>query len=91
MKELLIVFEADTQELRNQIVDTIKKQGSWARLGSNFWCVKTDSRNTAEVRDALKAVLGDSEGRIFVVNITDSAWASFAIPKEVTNWVKDYS
>ena len=91
MKELLIIFEAETQELRNQLVDEIKKQGSWARLTGNSWCIKTDSRNTAEIRDNLKAVIGDSVARIFVVNMTDSAWASFAIPKEVTNWIKDNS
>ena len=83
MKEILIIFEAETQELRNQLVDEIKKQGSWARLTGNSWCIKTDSRNTAEIRDNLT--------RIFVVNMTDSAWASFAIPKEVTNWIKDNS
>lgn len=91
MKELLIIFEAETQELRNQLVDEIKKQGSWARLTGNSWCIKTDSRNTAEIRDNLKAVIGDSVARIFVVNMTNSAWASFAIPKEVTNWIKDNS
>lgn len=60
-------------------------------MTGNSWCIKTDSRNTAEIRDNLKAVIGDSVARIFVVNITDSAWASFAIPKEVTNWIKDNS
>lgn len=91
MKEILIVFEAETQELSGQLVDEIKRQGSWARLGRNIWCIKTDSRNTAEIRDNLKAVIGNRVGRIFVVNITDSAWASFALPKEVTNWIKDNS
>lgn len=91
MKELLIIFEVDSDELCKSLIDEIKKQGSWAKLGNSFWCVKTDSKNTAEIRDNLKMVIGNNKGRVFVVNITDSAWASYAIPKEVTNWIKDNS
>ena len=91
MKELLIIFEVDSDELCKSLIDEIKKQGSWAKLGDSFWCVKTDSKNTAEIRDNLKMVIGNNKGRVFVVNITDSAWASYAIPKEVTNWIKDNS
>lgn len=91
MKELLIIFEVKSTDLHNQLVDEIKKQGSWARLGNNCWCIKTDSKNTVDLRDQLKSVIGNEECRLFVVNITDSAWASSSIPKEVTNWMKDNS
>lgn len=87
MSRLLVIFEVE-KELRTSLIEQLKKLGSWARITANTWCVLSDDKNTIIIRDTLKDAVGDN-GRLFVVNITDSAWASFRIPKEVTDWLKD--
>lgn len=87
MSRFLVTFEIE-DELRPSLIEQLKRLGSWARITTNTWCVKSDDKNTVIIRDALKEAVGDN-GRLFVVNITDSAWASYCIPKEVTDWLKD--
>lgn len=87
MSRLLVTFEIE-DGLRATLIEQLRKLGSWARITANTWCVMTEDKNTVIIRDALKDAVGEN-GRLFVVNITDSAWASFRIPKEVTNWLKD--
>lgn len=87
MSRLLVTFEV-AEDRRNSLIEQLKGLGSWARITANTWCVLSDDKNTVIIRDALKEAVGDN-GRLFVVNITDSAWASYCIPKEVTDWLKD--
>lgn len=87
MSRFLVTFEIE-DELRPSLIEQLKRLGSWARITANTWCVMSDDKNTVIIRDALKDAVGEN-GRLFVVNITDSAWASYCIPKEVTDWLKD--
>ena len=87
MSRFLVTFEIE-DELRSSLIEQLKRLCSWARITTNTWCVMSDDKNTVIIRDALKEAVGDN-GRLFVVNITDSAWASYCIPKEVTDWLKD--
>lgn len=87
MSRFLVTFEIE-DELRPSLIEQLKRLGSWARITANTWCVMSDDKNTVIIRDVLKKAVGDN-GRLFVVNITDSAWASYCIPKEVTDWLKD--
>lgn len=71
------------------MVERIKGFGSWARISNNAWCIKSDSKNTVDIRDSLKSLLTENKERLMVLNISDSAWASYYIPKEVTAWLKE--
>ncbi len=87
MSKFLITFEVE-DGLRTSLENQIKDLGAWARITPNTWCILSDDKNTIIIRDALKKVVGDND-RLFVINITDSPWASFCVPKEVTNWLKE--
>ena len=89
MKIFLIIFQSDEADVRNQLVERIKRLGSWARISYNAWCIKSDCKNTVDIRDTLKDLLSNNRERLLVLNITDSAWASYYIPKEVTSWLKE--
>lgn len=92
MNVYLITFQDTGDEARGlRLVAAIKSYGSWARITPFTWCVKTmDDKTTAIIRDEIneKCRLQDGE-RLFVVNITNSPWASFYVPKEVADWLKD--
>lgn len=87
MNKFLIIFETSDDNC-SSVVERIKTLGAWARLNDNSWIIKSDDKNTVVIRDSLKEVIAD-EDRVFVINITESAWASYRIPKEVTTWLKD--
>ena len=89
MKIFLIIFQSDEEDIRNQLIERIKGLGSWARISNNAWCIKSDSKNTVDIRDSLKGLLTNNSERLLVLNISDSAWASYYIPKEVTTWLKE--
>ena len=78
------------EERAKSIVDIIKEYGQWARITPYSWCIKAEDLKTAEIRDSIisKFTLQDGE-RLMVLNITDSPWASYNLPKPVADWLKE--
>lgn len=90
MNIYLITFEFTDSNQINNMVGAIKEYGSWARICRNTWCIKVGEKTTAEIRDALSERIPlQSTDRLLVVNITNSAWASYYVPKDVADWLKD--
>ena len=89
MNIFLIIFQSDEEDVRNRLIERIKGLGSWARISCSAWCIKSDYKNTVDIRDSLKGLLINNNGRLMVLNISDSAWASYSVPKEVTSWLKE--
>lgn len=86
MNKFLVIFQTSNENY-NSVVERIKTLGAWARLNDTSWIIKSDDKNTVVIRDKIKEVIGDGN-RLFVINISESAWASYCIPMEVTNWLK---
>ena len=80
----------DTDERDMAMINCIKEYGLWARITSRTWYIKSDNTTTAKIRDNLnsKLTLNNTE-RLMVVNVTNSPWASYYLPKEVAQWIKD--
>lgn len=75
----------------SRMVSNIKENRQWARVSDNVWCVRgEDNTTTAEIRDNLNArfPIYESE-RLMVINISKSAWASYNLPREVADWLKE--
>jgi len=62
------------------------KSYAWAKPLESVWLIRTTS-TPAQVRDAARNHI-DQNDRIFVVDMTNSAWASLNIPDEVAAWLK---
>ena len=72
------------------MITIIKENGNWARITDYTWCVKSNVDTTAELRDDLaRRISIQSEERIMVINMTKSAWASYNLPKNVAEWLKE--
>lgn len=90
MNIYLITFQMDTDDRSVTIINYIKEYGLWARITSRTWYIKSDITTTAEIRDNLNSRLPlNSTERLMVVNVTNSPWASYYLPKEVAQWIKD--
>lgn len=86
---LVTFFISDNNgDLENQLVARIKEQGAWARITPTTWCIKADNITTAQLRDSL-LLENNRDIRLFVTEITDSSWASYFLPQEVANWLKN--
>lgn len=86
MKILLIMFYVE-KGLQDTLIQRIKNLGSWARINTNVWCIMSYDKTEKTIREILKYEIGD-EGRLFVIDITDSSWASSNLPNEVTKRLK---
>lgn len=90
MNIYLIAFQMVSGERRNALVSHIKEYGIWARITESVWCIKVADKTTAEIRDFLNAKSAiQSDERLIVINITNSSWASYYIPKDVAGWLKE--
>ena len=78
-------------ERRQQMVNFVKENRQWARITDNVWCVKeSDTTKTADIRDNLNSRLTiQPSERLMVINTTKSAWASYNLPREVADWLKE--
>lgn len=90
MNIYLIAFQMADNNRSLQMINNIKEYGLWARITSTTWCIKVADKTTAEIRDNLnsKSSLQSNE-RLMVVNITNSPWASYYLPKDVADWLKE--
>lgn len=86
MKTYLIIFSFKEDKSKS-IIDRIKSRWMWARVTSTSWCIKTNTE-ISEIRDEL-SVETTAHDRVFIVDITDSSWASNNLPEEVTKWLKE--
>lgn len=88
MKTFLITYTLNSFErLYPVISDKIKSYPKWARISQHAWLIQTD-QSVSNVRSDLKTSI-DEDGTIFVIDVSSSAWATFAVSKNVTNWMRE--
>lgn len=68
-----------------KLIEYLKSHQSWAKPLKSSFFVKTEL--TAEqLRDGIMAHI-DANDSALVVTVTGQSWASFRIPKDVTDWL----
>lgn len=85
MENYLIIFQSDKEDVRNRLIERIKRFKLWTKITDCAWLVKSDSNDSVDIRNSLKGLLFNDNGQLIVFNITDSGLASYAIPKVVTS------
>lgn len=77
----------DSTESYPKISSRLKGFPKWAKLFARVWIIRT-SRSSKRVRDELSDVI-EGKGKIVVINITDSAWATYGINDRMIDWMKE--
>lgn len=86
MKTFLITYTLNSfKRLDPVISDKIKSYPKWARISQYVWLIQTD-KSVYNVRSDL-AISINENGTILVIDISYSAWATFAVSQNVTNWM----
>lgn len=90
MSLFLIIFQMSAPERTDSMVGLVKEYGTWARITNNAWCIKVSDKTAADIRDGFTSKISiQSTERLMVVNMTAAGWASYYLPKEVADWLKE--
>ncbi len=88
MNTFLVTYTLDNStESYDAISSRLKRYPNWAKLFARVWIIRT-SRSSKRIRDELSDVI-EGKGKIVVINITDSAWATYKIPDNILDWMKE--
>lgn len=84
MNTHLICFACVDEKNKEAVIKLIKAGSNWSKLLDNVWLRESDTSS-----DEVRSILSPFCLRVVVVNVFDCAWATYGIPKEVTNWMKN--
>lgn len=89
MKSLFITYtlEDDSNDWQ-EVNDLLKSFPNWAKLFKHTWIIQT-AKSTCQVRDELSKII--SKGKILVIDITYSQWATCEVDRKVVEWMKKYA
>lgn len=88
MKTYLISYDLINPETLPEYIrlfNTIKSATFWAKPLESVWLVKT-TLSSVQIRDELVKVI-DANDKIMIIEVTNN-WATFNLPKEVTDWMQ---
>lgn len=86
MRSYLITFKSEN---KNQIIKHIASFPGYAKIKEDVWIIQTSMKHK-ELRDNFNSLLKEGVDLLFVIDVTDQAWASLNIPNEVSNWLKKF-
>lgn len=87
MSTYFVTYTLDDQSSYTALSRRLKRYQNWAKLFARAWIIKTTG-SSKQVRDELIEAI-DDKGQIVVINITDSAWATYRINKDMLDWMKE--
>jgi hypothetical protein len=87
MRLLFVWFEETDKSVIGKF-QMILELNSWARLSDKAYVIRTE-KTAGEIRDQLKKHWG-LDTKLFVVDMTESGWASFQIPSMITDAIKTW-
>ena len=88
MKTYIVIYSlTQAENLYTNLFAYLKSSGYWARPFQGVWLVKA-SLNSQQIRDGIRTRVNPAD-KILVIAVPDNDWATFAISKEVTDWMKN--
>lgn len=88
MDSYLISFHLNNQNDYNQVSERIRSYPKWARVIENVWFVQSDSKLT-DIRESISSLINGNGGSVLVMKVNNDAWGTYAVDKEVTDWMKE--
>ena len=87
MNTYFVTYTLDDSASYTDLSRRLKRYPNWTKLFARAWIIRT-SRSSKGVRDELSDVI-EGKGKIVVINITDSAWATYGINDRMIDWMKE--
>lgn len=87
MKAFLITHTLESDDsCFSQLITRIKNSPKWARISNFCWIIVSES-DVVDIRTQLKQGL-EASFSLAVFEISNCAWATYSVSKEVTDWMK---
>lgn len=77
--------QPESSEDYKKLIDYMRSFGTRAKPLYSYWLLST-SKTCQEIRDGAKSYL-DGNDKLLVIESSLSSWASYNLPKEVTDWL----
>lgn len=87
-KTFLIIFQY-SQAITPILVEHIKEEEMWAKIADNIWCIKSFDVHPRDVRERYLGLTNNEQGKLMVINITTSSWASAGVSQQVADWLNN--
>lgn len=88
MKSYLISFNLQDPAAHLQRVSALLRTfPKWARLKEDLWIVRSKD-NIEDTRQKIVTAM-EGQGFVMVINISDDAWGTYAVDREITDWMKE--
>ena len=84
----LITFQIDDSVSYDAIAAKIRTNPKWARVMRNVWIIQTELKMT-DVRESISVIIGNNRGSVMVMEVSNAAWATYYVDKEITDWMKN--
>ena len=88
MDTFLISFQLHNSNIYPSISEKIRTYPKWARIMENVWIIQSDKKLT-DVRESISSIMNENGGSVLVIKINNDAWGTYAVNKEVTDWMKE--
>ena len=88
MDTFLIAFQIHSDSIYPRIAECIRTYPKWARIMKNVWIIQSDKK-LFEVRGSISSLVDENEDSVLVIKINNDAWGTYAVKKEVTDWMKE--
>ncbi len=87
MKTYLVSFALGEGASYDNVKEVLSSYPKWARVMRTTWMVQTDDK-AVDIRSKLSNAM-DKHGVVVVVDISHKGWATYAVGKNVTNWMRE--
>lgn len=92
MQAYLISFVSVDETNRHLVFQLVDSFSDWAKINESTWIVLSAKTNT-DIRDLLSTSMNtwqeDAQKTPFIVmNVSNCGWASHALDREITSWMK---
>lgn len=84
----LITFQIEDSVSYDAIAAKIRTNPKWARVMRNVWIIQTELKMT-DVRESISVIIGNHRGSVMVMEVSNAAWATYSVDKEITDWMKN--
>lgn len=84
----LITFQIENSVSYDAIAAKIRTNPKWARVMRNVWIIQTELKMT-DVRESISVIIGNNRGSVMVMEVSNAAWATYSVDKEITDWMKN--
>ena len=87
MKSFLISFKLKEHSSYDKVSAILRSFPKWACIMENVWIVCSDEK-LVDIREKVCSAM-NGQGVVAVLNVSGNPWGTYAVTKEVTDWMKE--